>query len=421
MELCKAAAQAAIDVLSDEQSVGVVTFNDEHHWEVTLRNVGRNRDAIRKAVAAIEPSGHTLIFPALEQSYQALKTARARAKHVVLLSDGRSYPDDYETLARKMVEAKITVSSIAVGAAADVELLTNIAKWGKGRSYVVEDAREVPQIFVKEAKNAGTPSFDEKSVRPIVKAPGFFGRLDVSTAPGLRGRTTTVMKDDALEVMATPEGDPLLAYWPVGLGRTAVFASDVKDRWASDWIKWPGYAAFFSAVVRALEREPAVAMDLREGPSRGGLRHLVVGLDLHDEHGRYRDLVSPMFTLQTDRAAPVDVPARQVAPGRYEANVSVPAWESAFIAMKDAGREPAARLIVADPAAEYRFRPADEPLLQSIAQSTGGAFRADPGVIAASVAGRAARRALWPALVILALLLWMGDVVLRRVRVFETA
>ena len=163
MELCKAAAQAAIDVLADEHSVGVVTFNDGLNWDVTLRNVGKNRAAIKKAVAAIEPSGHTLIFPAVEQAFIALKDARARAKHVVLLSDGRSYPDDYETLIKKMTDAKMTVSSIAVGPAADVELLTNIAKWGKGRSYAVADAKEVPQIFVKEAKNAVTPSFDEKA------------------------------------------------------------------------------------------------------------------------------------------------------------------------------------------------------------------------------------------------------------------
>jgi uncharacterized membrane protein/uncharacterized protein YegL len=419
MELCKAAAQAAIDVLDDEQSVGVVTFNDEFKWEVTVRNVGRNRDAIRKAIAAIEPSGHTLIYPALEQSFVALKAARARAKHVVLLSDGRSYPDDYEALAKKMVEEKITVSSIAVGAAADVELLTNIAKWGKGRSYVVEDAREVPQIFVKEAKTAGTPSFDEKNIKPVVKAPGFFGRLDVSTAPGLRGRTTTVLKDGALQVVTTPDDDPLLAFWPVGLGRTAVFASDVKDRWATDWIKWPGYAAFFSAVVRSLERERGVAMDVHAAPARDGLRPVVIGLDLRDEHGRYRDLVSPVVTVQTDSGSPVDVAARQVAPGRYEAGVTVPAWESVLMMLKDAGAHPAARVIVADPAAEYRFRPADETLLRSIAESTGGAFRAAPDAIAASAAGRAARRALWPALVVMALLLWMGDVVLRRVRILE--
>ena len=421
MELCKAAAQAAIDVLSDEQSVGVVTFNDEHHWEVTLRNVGRHRDEIRKAIASIEPSGHTLIYPALDQAYAALKTARARAKHVVLLSDGRSYPDDYETLARKMVDAKITVSSIAVGAAADVELLTNIAKWGKGRSYVVEDAREVPQIFVKEAKNAATPGFDEKTIKPVVKAPGFFGRLDVSQAPGLRGRTTTVLKEGALEVMATPDGDPLLAFWPVGLGRTAVFASDVKDRWATDWIKWPGYAAFFTSVVRALERERSVDVDIVEGVVREGERPVTIGLDMRDERGRYRDLVSPIVTITPESGAAVDVPARQVAPGRYEASVRAPAYEVVSVTVRDAAPQTPGRLIIPDVAAEYRFRPPDEALLKSIAESTGGAFRASPEAIRASVAGRAARRALWPALVVFALLLWMGDVVLRRVRILERA
>ncbi len=35
MELCKAAAQAAIDVLADEHTVGVVTFNDGLNWDVT--------------------------------------------------------------------------------------------------------------------------------------------------------------------------------------------------------------------------------------------------------------------------------------------------------------------------------------------------------------------------------------------------
>src|SRR4030095_14178041 len=154
MELTKTAAQAAVDVLSDEQSIGILTFNDKFAWDVTLRNVGKNRDAIRKKIAAIGPGGHTLIYPAIEQAYLALRNAKARAKHVILLSDGRSYPDDYEGLVKKMVDAHMTVSSVAVGPAADAELLADIAKWGKGRSYAVQDPRDVPQIFVKEAKNA---------------------------------------------------------------------------------------------------------------------------------------------------------------------------------------------------------------------------------------------------------------------------
>jgi uncharacterized membrane protein len=272
MELCKAAAQAAIDVLGDPQLVGVVTFNDQLNWDVTLRNVGKNREQIRKAVAAIEPSGHTLIYPAIEQAYLALKDAHARAKHVVLLSDGRSYPDDYEGLIKKMVDAKMTVSSIAVGPAADVELLSNIAKWGKGRGYTVEDAKEVPQIFVKEAKNAATPAFDEKPLKPVVKFKGFLEGVDMAGAPSLRGRTATVMKDNAIQLVATESGDPLLAFWPIGLGRTAVFASDVKDRWATDWLKWKGYAPFFTSSCAPLPGSGRRRAASRCGPAPAGRR-----------------------------------------------------------------------------------------------------------------------------------------------------
>jgi uncharacterized membrane protein len=424
MELCKAAAQAAIDVLTDEQSVGVVTFNDGLNWDVPLRNVGLHRQEINDAIRAIEPSGHTLIFPAVEQAYIALKDARARAKHVVLLSDGRSYPDDYETLLRKMVDAKITVSSIAVGPAADRELLTNIAKWGRGRSYVVEDAREVPQIFVKEAKDAATPAFDEGAITPVVKAEAFLEGVDLSGAPSLRGRTATVVKDTALELLTTEDGDPLLAFWPIGLGRSAVFASDVKDRWASDWLGWRGYGPFFAAVVRGLERQrpSPVVLDVVERPVQNGARSIGVYLEVRDAQGNYRDLLSPVVRVQSSGGETVDVSLRQTGPGRYEGSVSAGASDvvSLSIGMDEPGiRE---RLVIPDLAAEYRFRPADEELLEALALTTGGAYGpAADAIERREGASRVARRALWPWLVALALVCWLGDVLLRRVRVFEQA
>lgn len=419
MELCKSAAQAAIDVLKDEHSLGVITFNDGLNWDVTLRNVGRNRDMIRQAVSAIQPAGHTLIFPAVEQAYLALRDARARAKHVVLLSDGRSYPDDYQGLVEKMVAAKMTVSSIAVGPAADVELLTNIAKWGKGRSYVVEDAKEVPQIFVKEAKDAATPGFDEESMKPVVKAKGFLDDVDFTRMPALRGRTATVVKDAAMELLATADGDPILAFWPVGLGRAAVFASDVKDRWAADWIRWRGYGPFFTSLVHALERQrrPPVTLDLREGPVRSGARPVTIGVEARDENGNYRDLLTPAIEVRTERGASATIPAQQLAPGRYVANVTADADQVLTIRLAGSADTALSRLVIPDTRAEYRFGPPDEVALRAIASLTGGAWQPEAAAFAgASGTGRTARRALWPALVLLALGLWLGDILLRRIR-----
>ena len=435
MELTKTAAQAAIDVLTDEQSVGILTFNDKLDWDVTLRNVGKNRDAIRKKIAAIGPGGHTLIFPAVEQAYFALRNAKARAKHVILLSDGRSYPGDYETLVKKMTEAQITLSTVAVGPSADPELLKNLAAWGNGRAYAVADAAQVPEIFVKEAKNASTPGFDEKAITPVVKTPGFLASVDLAHMPKLKGRTATVLKDGAIELVATDEEDPLLAFWPIGLGRTAVFASDVKDRWAADWVRWRGYGPFFASVVRALQRQhtPPVSLEITPGPVRADRRTIAVAIEARDANGQYRNLLSPAVQVRTANAADgasgnsgtSRVVTRQVAPGRYEATVMADATQPITIGLDgpdaDASRGVTSGTVLPDTAAEYRFRAADETLLRSIAAATGGSWRPTAATLANTTAdSRTARRPLWPWLVALALVLWFADLLLRRVRIFES-
>jgi uncharacterized membrane protein len=422
IDLCKLAAQAAVDVMTDEQSIGILTFNDKFDWDVTLRNVGKNRDAIRKKIAAIEPGGHTLIFPAVEQAYLALRPAKARAKHVILLSDGRSYPADYETLVKKMTEARITVSTVAVGPSADPELLRDIAKWGRGRPYVVADAKEVPQIFVKEAKNAMTPAFDEKSITPIVKTPAFLTGVDLTHVPSLKGRTATVLKDTALEVLGTDDEDPLLAFWPIGLGRTAVFASDVKDRWAANWVTWRGYGPFFAAVVRAVARQrpPAVALDVTPGPIHGRTRSIAVVLEAREPTGGYRDLLHPTVEVRQGTGRSTTVPVRQVAPGRYEASLVADASQPVIVTTTGPESGITSRVIVPDPAAEYRFRPPDEGLLRSMASATGGTWQPTAATLA-NAAGdhRTERRPAWPPLIAIALGLWFVDLLLRRVRVFE--
>ncbi len=161
MELCKAAAIAAVDAMTSQQLIGLVSFDNEFKWEVPIRAVGEDPTPIRNTIAGIVASGATRIYPALEQAYLELEKVTARSKHVILLTDGRSYEADYATLVKKMIAARMTVSTVGVGPAADRELLTKIAAWGLGRSYIVGDARSVQQIFVRETKDAAAPAFDE--------------------------------------------------------------------------------------------------------------------------------------------------------------------------------------------------------------------------------------------------------------------
>ena len=229
-----------------------------------------------------------------------------------------------------------------------------------------------------------------------------------------------------MELLATDEEDPLLAFWPIGLGRTAVFASDVKDRWAADWVKWRGYGPFFAAVVRALAAS-AHARRSRSTSRRADPRRDADDVDRGGAAGTGRQLSQPLHPARAgasrQRQGAGAPPTRQVAPGPLRSDRRrrrhAGADDHASTAPA-AARGITSRTILPDPAAEYRFRAPDEPLLMSIASSTGGAWRPDAaGLANAAGDSRTERRPLWPTLVALALVLWFVDLLLRRVRVFE--
>ena len=118
IELSKEASKAAVDVLADHHQIGVVAFNNSFDWPVLLQQAS-NRVWIKNKISTIMPSGHTNIFPALEEAYTSLLEASDHLKHIILLSDGRTYPDDYEGLVTRMAEAEISVSTVAMGEEAD--------------------------------------------------------------------------------------------------------------------------------------------------------------------------------------------------------------------------------------------------------------------------------------------------------------
>jgi uncharacterized membrane protein len=439
IELAKAAAKAAVDVLPDRHQIGVVTFNDSFDWPVPLQSASNRRD-IKDRISQIVPSSHTNIFPALESAGLELQTAKAKTKHVILLSDGQTYPDEYERLVTGMAAAKVTVSAVAVGSEADRVLLGNIARWGQGRSYALENATDVPQIFMKEVQDTARQTLVEKPLRPVLRKPAaLFAGLDLAAAPALRGYTSTQPKKTAEMLLATPTGDPLLARWQYGLGRAAIFTSDVKDRWAVDWLAWSGYGKFWSQLVRDVTSgarpDATLTVTRRDGEGR-------IAIDAIDRSGLPRDLLSPRVEVVrqelasrepkasgapddgSERGSVIDL--HQIGPGRYEATVPLSQTEDYVVRLLN---EPAARdlaisasssLVPAAYPEELRVRPPDEALLRAVSAESGGGFKP----AAADLFARHDEMAttpvrLWPFFACLALALWLGDILLRRVRVFE--
>ncbi len=416
MDLSKTAAEAAANTLTPAQMVGVLSFNDNAEWNVPLARVRDVRDTLHDAIARIAASGPTAIYPALEYAYDALAPVRARAKHVILLSDGQTAAKDFEGLVGKMKSARMTVSSVALGPEADVTLLRNIALWGGGRSYVVENASQIPEIFVKEARNAANPSSgDDTSIRPVSRQGSYFAASGRALPP-LSGRNVVSRKPQSVELLGTSRGDPLLTMWQAGLGRTAMFAADVEGRWTKEWLTWPGFQAGLSTVVQSLasRRPEASVLEIQPDERRESAQGLRVTLDEHDENGQPRDLLSPDVEVR-QRGERARLALVQTGPGHYEARITADTTAPLFLTLFDQAGRAATRIVVGDQAAEYRFGPADESRLAAIAAQTGGSVRPTADDLRrARLASGAERRLLAPWCLAVALVLWPVDIVLRR-------
>src|SRR5205823_3339958 len=122
----KEAARATAESLANEDLIGVVAFDSEARLAVRLQRAG-NRYRISTDIGKLTASGGTNIYPALDQAYQALLTAPAKIKHVILLTDGQAPRHGIDALVRQMKRSGITVSTVGVGSDVDHNLLESIA------------------------------------------------------------------------------------------------------------------------------------------------------------------------------------------------------------------------------------------------------------------------------------------------------
>ncbi len=414
MELAKEATLAALNLLQDTHRFGLVTFNWDPYVTVPLQ-LAENRAEIRDEIRRVQASAQTNIFPALRSSFRQLTSTDAKVKHIILLSDGKTYPDDYQGLVARMVEADVTISTVAVGEEADRDLLAQIAEWGRGRTYYIEDAARVPQIFIEETQIAVQATLVEEPFQPILSRPieALMG-IDFSTAPPLRGYVSTQPKDTAEVILESDSGAPILARWQYGLGKTAAFTSDVKNRWGVEWLSWPGYGKFWSQLVRETLRNPPPP-ELEFQLRREG-EEALISLTAVNEEGRYIDELDPEFEIAYPKGEQERMSLAQVGPGAYQARVPLAAWsESAYIFNVTEPATEASRALHYEYPDEYRFYPPRVELLRTVSEETGGKLNPEIEEIFADYGETVSRPVeLWPLLAMLALAVYLLDIAIRR-------
>ena len=415
LELSKEAAKAALDLLEPTHSFGLITFDDTPYVTVPLQ-LAVEKPAINDFISRIIAGSQTNIYPALETAFAALESSEAEIRHIILLSDGKTYADDYEELVSLMSDSDITVSSVAVGQEADRELLGNIATWGRGRSYFIQDAERVPMIFIQETQIASQSTLVEEAVETtVLTSVEAFTDIDLDAAPPLRGYVRTMAKETAEVLIQSDSENPLLARWRYGLGRTAVFTSDVKNRWAADWLTWEGYGKFWSQLVReTMRRDGGEELDFvveRIGDEA------VITVSALTEEGAYRTDLDPRLRVVGAVGEEASLSFEQVGPGTFQARHALgrPGEEPYEFELSGNSIEDRSQSLYYRYGDEFRLYPANTEMLTDIAEQTGGGFLPDVSEVFDDYGETASvPTPLWPWLSALALISFFFDIAIRR-------
>lgn len=417
IELAKDAARAAVELLSPRDSVGVIAFDGASYWICELR-AASDRGYITDQISTIDAGGGTTMYPAMEDAYQALRTASAKLKHCILLTDGISSPGDFEGLASEMAASQMTVSTVGMGQGASEQLLEDIARLGNGRYYFCDDPQSVPQVFAKETVEASKSAINELPFLPqSVRPTSVLQDIELDLAPLLLGYVVTRPKPTSEFILASESGDPLLAWWRYGLGMTVAFTSDAKSRWAAEWLAWPDFGPFWAQVVRHAMRKNDGRGVFVEAIRNDDTTRIIV--DSADTSGQFVDTAATTLTVIDPGLKTEKIEMQQTAPGRYEAEVPTRrrgAYQFDIAQQRAEGVQRQSRGVVLGYPDELRLLPTNETQLKQIAAVSGGAFAAAPDAVL-QPDGRTARQPvpLWPYLLMAAIGVFVADVGLRRI------
>ena len=265
MDLANAGAAAAIEMLSNIDSVAVLAVDSAPHEVVPLEEVV-DPGLITARVRGIRAEGGGIYTHAgLAAAGTVLADAPQDNRHVVLFADAADAEQQEgvpELLARFALEG-ITVSVIALGTEEDqhADFLFRVAELGGGDVYFTTHPEELPRLFAQDTMTVARSTFVEAPVGtrglPDLYAVGGFGLDATGTVvpfPEIDGYNLTYARPEAiLGGITTDEyAAPFLAYRYRGAGRTAVLTAQLGGTWGQRLLAWAQLPAMLVSTTRWL-------------------------------------------------------------------------------------------------------------------------------------------------------------------------
>jgi len=316
-QIARDCALGVLEALGPQDEMGVVLWDGVDHWLFPMTKVG-DKTALGRKIAGMNQGDLPGFQNVMSMAHEGLKKSAANLKHMIIFSDGDPVAPTAQLMS-SIVGDRITVSTVLIAGHAGPETMQYIANTGRGRFYNVNNAGQLPQIFIKEAAVILKSAIFEEPFKPkLVSGSELVRGIGSEEYPALLGYVCTTPKARAEIPLVSDKGDPVLAHWQYGLGRAVAFTSDAKARWAKNWLGWDRYRQFWSQIAQWSLRRLENADFTTEISVDKGEAHISV--EALDPKGEFRNFLSLQSVVVSPKGERETVRLEQTGPGHYEAH-----------------------------------------------------------------------------------------------------
>jgi Ca-activated chloride channel family protein len=397
LEYAKAAARTVLRTMSDNDLIAVIGFDSQPFVIVPLEPLSRARPYFDQMINRLIAQGTTYLLPAIEQAQAMLAATTASTRHVVILTDGETGGTAvmyYDLVASMHHDGGITISTIAIGNEANVQLLQAISRYGGGGFYQTDSPSSLPRIFLTDVKqHGGEATMVEKQFIPhSVRPDPILKDIAARQLPPILGFVSTQLKPRAtmsLYVDRQGNEEPLIASWRYGAGKAMAVTTDASGRWSGSWVRndfflplWDRLLAWMTPPVPPTETQFSAAL----GYDNGRINIRLVDYDTSQGH-RTPDMLSA--TVTRPDGGKVQALLTQNIPGELAGSIEAARPGTYRIELRSLGAKSQALPPLAyavSPAVNAEL-PRPEPnygLLETLATATGGHLNPSPGDVGMS-------------------------------------
>ena len=388
MRIQKAIALDALSQLDDQNTVGVVGFNQRAYNVAEPVRLGEGRADVEDRIRRLQAGGATNIANGLRGAEEMLGGQRGT---VILVSDGGDTASRSAVVANALGRQGVRVIAVGAGRNVNEDVLRRVAQESGGNYFRADETERLRLLF-----GGGSRQFQGEGLTIVDSTHFITSGVTLESTPG---RVNDVsMRPGADLLVAGSDGTPAAASWRYGLGRVATITAYGDTGGLDGLLRQPDSLLVTKSVNYAIgnpERKATGVTDVAD--TRVGEPTTVVYRGASPPEGTELTFSAVDENVYRARTTPESVGFGTAAGATYAANYP----------------------------AEYASFGTSAALTEAVRATGGQQFgRNDAGEIAAfarqqSTRVRDVRRSWDWALLTAALLLFLTEVVVRRLQVYN--